>query len=1850
MAWGDDDPIVGQGTSAGWGNDDPVVFELNPKKKAAPAAPLSTPQGDDVPSLLGVGWENLKGDIRTGASRLASGVGLPETAASIEAQAKANYERAGRRPIADLDEDLVGGLYEGAVSSLPAMGPTVGGALTGAKLGATLGPWGAGIGAVAGGAAAALPQFLGSNLKRQQVERNIPLSETSVAVAAPTAVVQALADSLIGRVVPGIGKAAAGNILARAAKKGLEGGAIEGSTETLQQWLEVLQANPEKAWDMPPEVQRELRHAAILGSVVGGGVGAVGGAASGRRDVAEPATLPVSPEAALPPPTQYVPMGTGLARPADEPLEAPGLDSGTGLPEFTKIDHPLTWSPRGTGLAVPNQPLGIDSGTGLPDVTTQPDAEFEAVGTGLPIPRRPRPLEAPGLPSGTGLADPGRLPIQDTGQRVYKAVQQELLAQGVPPMQANANASLWRARYTTLGKQLGTDAYSAFKASGVEIKGTGGPTITGTTLNQDPLTTLDPRHFSALQSALTRAPMKSGTGQQWLNYFTKQGVKKDEMEWSTVAEGLEKYKNEKLTPDVIQHWFKSFEPAIYVAKPHDQNKPNHYGGWTLGEYGKNPESGYREVVLGMDQMPRDTYKSPHFGMVPNAIAHYRTTDRVSPDGKKVLLAEEFQSDWHQAARKKGYRSDDQALIDAMDRFSRAKAAVVAAHGTGRLAAAMKALNEAGLALHLQQQGLPNAPFKDTWPNLVFRYALMDAIRDGRDYIAWPTGDQIAESNFARENPSFPEKLRAFEAFYDKRIVDYANKLGKAYGAKVETIAVANDAHRDPIAEAADAAVGITPRTGLTVSDMWRVHALPITSQMRELIGAGGLPLFQRGKSPQGNITIAPDRAIIRLFKTANASTFPHESAHLWLDEMIRYAPENKQIAQDLQAVLNWFGVPSTKDIKREHHEMFARGFEQYLRTGKAPSSVLRDIFKQFSEWLKAIYRRAADLKVDISPEMSKVYDRLLQSDKSLKEVDERSEVLPPRGTNQTFVQKADRRSQLMRKSADELATMAFKMGLPERQYAKESGGRLSKMELVDNILRAEEGQTFEQTPADEPGSTYNLFQRAAKATKAFFDPFSEIPEESAYRDIRNLMTGGVYTAEKSAEKAKKLFNKLSLVEKEAVNTFFETRAANPTMVPANVRQETVALKQYINGPLKKALIDNNLLPDTAITTNDDSYLPRLYLKHILDNPKISGGARLNKSFSKKRKDQTPEALIAMGEIKDPGVRAYYALFRTQRDLAVMEFLDKVAANGDWAIKESLVPWNGKKVTPYWLKQEADAIREVRIPAEPNPDRKAQMKIMAEQMDEAATAGIQALNQIDYDPKDYSKLPDTSDYGPLRGMIVRKQIAMDIQGTNNFVDPNNPIDRWFGDRNSVLTRATSIWKVLKVPMNPPSQMRNIMSNMILLNLSGVPIHRVGVRMYQAAQDMLNNGPYYQIAKKYGVGKGTFSEQELYAINDELKRLDTKDLAGFAGWRAVYRAMAKVGKAATDWHGKMEEWGKVAKIMDAMKRGMPENDAVREANKWLFDYSEAVPAVKRLRQMPLGMPFITFQYKMIPLMTEIIKNHPTRLLPYIALAYTVPAIVAASNDIGEDDAEKLRKSLSTNLRRKPSMYLLPWKDDAGRWQFIDIGYFMPWQMPFDVARHTGKAAYEAVAGSGREATKEASEAFRATSLLSNPVLSVAAALTTGVDPFTDRPIADKRDPAQKQVADVVAYAWSLAMPSLLASYGAAGQLVGRETGAGVNRYGEPPATTGQIAARAVGVNTYAVVPEAQRARNIQYMMREIQDVKGRMTSSLKDQSLTAEQRRRVAENYRGEIMERTKELQRYVQESAPSARLRAATGPA
>jgi hypothetical protein len=79
-------------------------------------------------------------------------------------------------------------------------------------------------------------------------------------------------------------------------------------------------------------------------------------------------------------------------------------------------------------------------------------------------------------------------------------------------------------------------------------------------------------------------------------------------------------------------------------------------------------------------------------------------------------------------------------------------------------------------------------------------------------------------------------------------------------------------------------------------------------------------------------------------------------------------------------VRDWLNADDSGKFTRAQHEQFARGFETYLMEGKAPSAQLRDAFYRFKRWLVAIYKNLSGLGVELTPEVRKVFDRLLAVD------------------------------------------------------------------------------------------------------------------------------------------------------------------------------------------------------------------------------------------------------------------------------------------------------------------------------------------------------------------------------------------------------------------------------------------------------------------------------------------------------------------------------------------------------------------------------------------------------------------------------------------------------------------------------------------------------------------------------------------------------------------------------------------------------------------------------------------------------------------------------------------------------
>lgn len=168
----------------------------------------------------------------------------------------------------------------------------------------------------------------------------------------------------------------------------------------------------------------------------------------------------------------------------------------------------------------------------------------------------------------------------------------------------------------------------------------------------------------------------------------------------------------------------------------------------------------------------ENYQSSHFNE-PNILAHMRVNDRVDADGKKMLLIEEVQSDWHQAGREQGYntpqaKAEIQKKIENLDterknlQTEQAKLEEMAKPFTSqgqdaprdildRWNSVSNRLNNlqreyAPLANQLSTglAGVPDAPFKDTWYQLALKRAIKEAVDKGYDRIGLTTGAQQAK--------------------------------------------------------------------------------------------------------------------------------------------------------------------------------------------------------------------------------------------------------------------------------------------------------------------------------------------------------------------------------------------------------------------------------------------------------------------------------------------------------------------------------------------------------------------------------------------------------------------------------------------------------------------------------------------------------------------------------------------------------------------------------------------------------------------------------------------------------------------------------------------------------------------------------------------------------------------------------------------------------------------------------------------------------------------------------------------------------------------------------------------------
>lgn len=468
-----------------------------------------------------------------------------------------------------------------------------------------------------------------------------------------------------------------------------------------------------------------------------------------------------------------------------------------------------------------------------------------------------------------------------------------------------------------------------------------------------------PTFYSAAVRAVENAKIVKGTPDQWLATIKNTpGVKQEELDWMGLGDWL-KAQTGTVTRDQVANFVRANQIEVKdVEKSGDlsyadvrksqgisasawdnmsesERRDAHdaavkeSGATKFVQYQLAGGENYRELLLTLPpeqfekEIPNsggqtpfsERFHTPHFDE-PNILAHVRMNDRVDAAGKKTLFFEEVQSDWHQAGRKKGYASDESATGYTVRHNADGSRSILDQDGRvvvertfhnemdDRQLIADRVHNVPGV--FRPRAGVPDAPFKTTWPELALKRMIRYAAENGYDQVAWTPGDiqndrydlskQIDALDWRWHRGEQPtddtvtlnlwKDSKRFEQAVKMPWKDLPDHVGKDMADKIAKAAETNSSGSmmgvdlrvggegmrgfydrilpnaaNKIGKKFGAKVGetkiATARPEPSVADVTpddlfpaldvqqAVHSLPITDAMRESVTQEGQPLFQR---------------------------------------------------------------------------------------------------------------------------------------------------------------------------------------------------------------------------------------------------------------------------------------------------------------------------------------------------------------------------------------------------------------------------------------------------------------------------------------------------------------------------------------------------------------------------------------------------------------------------------------------------------------------------------------------------------------------------------------------------------------------------------------------------------------------------------------------------------------------------------------------------------------------------------------------------------------------------------------------------------------------------------------------
>jgi hypothetical protein len=241
---------------------------------------------------------------------------------------------------------------------------------------------------------------------------------------------------------------------------------------------------------------------------------------------------------------------------------------------------------------------------------------------------------------------------------------------------------------------------------------------------------------------------------------------------------------------------------------------------------------------------------------------------------------------------------------------------------------------------------------------------------------------------------------------------------------------------------------------------------------------------------------------------------------------------------------------------------------------------------------------------------------------------------------------------------------------------------------------------------------------------------------------------------------------------------------------------------------------------------------------------------------------------------------------------------------------------------------------------------------------------------------YRKVPITADgkYGQLEGKFLPARAYQEtMYSVGKFDQQANTWQKW-----------VQRWKAAKL-INPASINRNTMSGAVMANVfGGIPVQNMPKIISETWADLRHGTENFLRARNNGLFEATISKAELDALENRIRGVKPGSMD----------KLDSLFEKGMKYFSMPDEFWRMAVYNYHVGQGLPSMEAVKKANRALFDYSNAPAWLETLTRNGI-VPFGKFPFFATMATAEALYKNPAKVTKF----------TKAQNQVNTEDREKI-----------------------------------------------------------------------------------------------------------------------------------------------------------------------------------------------------------------------------------------------------